>query len=98
MKVRQINVPFFKSITDDDGNELMFDVRKVVAIARFDYQVGYGRSDNDIRYNLNIHLGSDTNGVMCMQYKEKSKRDEAFNNLKFALMEANQNLYVEMEE
>lgn len=95
MKVRQINVPFFKSITDDDGNELMFDVRKVVAIARFDYQTGYSRED---RYSLNIHIGSDSNGVMCMQYKEKSKRDEAFNNLKFALIEANQSLYVEVDE
>lgn len=94
MKVRQINVPFFKSITDDDGNELMFDVRKVVAIGRFNYQDGYGRE----RYSLNIQLSSDSNGVMCMQYKEKEKRDEAFNNLKFALIEANQNLYVEMEE
>ena len=96
MKVRQINVPFFKSITDDDGNELMFDVRKVVGIAKFDCQIGY--SGKDIRYNLNIFIGSDSNGAMSMQYKDKSKRDEAFNNLKFALMEANQNLYVELEE
>ena len=96
MKVRQINVPFFKSITDDDGNEFMFDVRKVIAIGKSDFQAGY---DGKVkRYNLNIHLGSDPNGVMCMQYKEKEKRDEAFNNLKFALMEANQNLYVEVEE
>ena len=94
MKVRQINIPFFKSITDDDGNELMFDVRKVVAIGRFNYQNGYGREG----YSLNIQLCTDSNGVMCMQYKEKEKRDEAFNNLKFALIEANQNLYVEMEE
>lgn len=96
MKVRQINVPFFKSITDDKGNELMFDVRKVVALSKFDFESGYG--SRNISYNLNIHVGSDSNGVIGMQYDTKEKRDEAFNNLKFALIEANQNLYVEMEE
>ena len=95
MKVRQINVPFFKSIIDDDGNELMFDVRKVVAISKYDYKDSYSSNN---RYNLIIHIGSDSNGSMCMQYKEKEKRDEAFNNLKFALMEANQSLYVEVDE
>lgn len=95
MKVRQINVPFFKSMIDDDGNEIMFDVRKVIAIGKYDYQDTYERNN---RYNLNIHLGSDSNGAMCMQYKEKDKRDEAFNNLKFALIEANQSLYVEVDE
>lgn len=95
MKVRQINVPFFKSITDDDGNELMFDVRKVVALSKFDFENGYGR---DKIYNLNIHIGADSNGVVAMRYNTKEKRDKAFNNLKFALIEANQSLYVEMEE
>ena len=96
MKVRQINVPFFKSIIDDKGNELMFDVRKVVALSKFDFDRGY--NGNNYCYSLNVHIGNDGNGVVNMQYDKKEKRDEAFNNLKFALMEANQNLYVEMEE
>ena len=95
MKVRQINVPFFKSITDDKGNELMFDVRKVIALSKFDFETGYGR---DKSYNLNIHVGADSSGIVGMQYDTKEKRDEAFNNLKFALIEANQSLYVEVDE